>query len=137
MLQWISSNSCPLNLLLVRSHQAEIMIAMRLIQRPSNVTRVRVEPRSFNQGCRKNNAFSHSAMPPLSIPSCCYLASSITSHCKIRKFESMSNTRLVSSAEPEICNGGGGYLSEVCYVSGSVTRKILFFCKNDLILGLF
>ena len=106
MLQWISSNSCPLNLLLVRSHQAEIMIAMRLIQRPSNVTRVWVETRSFNQGCRKNDAFTHSAMPPLSIRSCCYLASSITSHCKIRKFESMSNTLYWAYFRAVRCNFG-------------------------------
>ena len=32
MFLWISSNSCPLNLLLVRSHQAEIIIVKRLIQ---------------------------------------------------------------------------------------------------------
>ena len=32
MLPWISSNSCPLNLLLVRSHQPEIIIVKGLIQ---------------------------------------------------------------------------------------------------------
>ena len=53
MFLWISSNSCPLNLLLVRSHQAEIIIVKRLIQGRNNVTRVRVEPRSFDQGRRK------------------------------------------------------------------------------------
>ena len=47
---WISSNSCPLNLLLVRSHQAEIIIAKRLIQGCNDVTRVQAEPRSFDQG---------------------------------------------------------------------------------------
>ena len=41
---WISSNSCPLNLPLVQSHQAEIIIVKRLIQGRNNVTRVRVEP---------------------------------------------------------------------------------------------
>ena len=46
MFLWISSNSCPLNLLLVRSHQAEIIIVKRLIQGRNNVTRVRVEPKS-------------------------------------------------------------------------------------------
>ena len=61
MLLWISSNSCPLNLLVVRSHQVEIIIVKRLIQRRNNVTRVRVEPRSFDQGRRKNDAFIHSA----------------------------------------------------------------------------
>ena len=60
----ISSNSCPLNLLLVQSHQAEIIIVKRLIQGRNNVTRVRVEPRSFDQGRRKNDAFTHSAMLP-------------------------------------------------------------------------
>ena len=61
---WISSNSCPLNLLLVQSHQAEIIIVKRLIQGRNNVTRVRVEPRSCDQGRRKNDAFTHSATLP-------------------------------------------------------------------------
>ena len=60
MFLWISSNSCPLNLLLVRSHQAEIIIVKRLIQGRNNVTRVRIEPRPFEQGRRKNDAFTHS-----------------------------------------------------------------------------
>ena len=64
MFLWISSNSCPLNLLLVRSHQAEIIIVKRLIQGRNSVTRVRVEPRSFNQVRRKNDAFTHSATLP-------------------------------------------------------------------------
>ena len=64
MFLWISLNSCPLNLLLVRSHQAEIIIVKRLIQGRNNVTRVRVEPRSFDQGRRKNDAFTHSATLP-------------------------------------------------------------------------
>ena len=53
MFLWISSNSCPLNLQLVRSHQAGIIIVKRLIQDCNNVTRVRVEPRPFDQGRRK------------------------------------------------------------------------------------
>ena len=53
---WISSNSCLWNLLLVLHHQAEIIIVKRLIQGRSNVTRVRVEPKSCDQGCRKNDA---------------------------------------------------------------------------------
>ena len=48
MFQWISSNSCPLNLLLFRNHQADIIIVKRLIQGRNNVTRVRVEQRSFD-----------------------------------------------------------------------------------------
>ena len=64
MFLWISSNSCPLNLLLVRSHQAEIIIVKRLIQGRNNVTRVQVKPRSFDQGRRKNDAFTHSATLP-------------------------------------------------------------------------
>ena len=64
MFLWISSNSCPLNLLLVRSHQAEIIIVKRLIQGRNSVTRVRVEPRSFDQGRRKNDAFTYSATLP-------------------------------------------------------------------------
>ena len=54
MYLWIFSNSCPLKMLLVRSHQAEIIIVKRLIQGRNNVTRVRVEPRPFDQGRRKN-----------------------------------------------------------------------------------
>ena len=57
----ISSNSCPLNLLLVRSHQAEIIIVERRIQRRNNVTRVWVEPKSCDQGRGKNNIFTLSA----------------------------------------------------------------------------
>ena len=61
---WISSNSCPLNLLLVQSHKVEIIIVKRLIQGRNNMTRVRVEPRSFDKGHRKNDAFIHSATLP-------------------------------------------------------------------------
>ena len=43
----IFSNSSPVNLLLVRNHQAEIIIVKRLIQGRKNKTRVQVEPRSF------------------------------------------------------------------------------------------
>ena len=130
MLQWISSNYCPLNLLLVRSHRAEIMIAMRLIQRPSNVTRVRVEPRLFNQGCRKNNAFTHSAMPPLSIPSCCYFASSITSHCKIRKFESMSNTSSsIKRGTRNLQWGRGLFVGNLLCVGVCDTKNFIFLQK--------
>ena len=57
MFLWISSSSCPLNLLLVRSHQAEIIVVKLLFQGRNNITRVKVEPRSYNQGCRKNDAF--------------------------------------------------------------------------------
>ena len=64
MFLYISFNSCPLNLLLVRSHQAEIIIAQRLIQGRNNVTRVRVEPRTCDHGGRKNDAFTYSAMLP-------------------------------------------------------------------------
>ena len=61
MFLWISLNSCPLNLLLVRSHQAEIIIVKHLILGRNSVTRVRVEPRSFDQGRRKNDALTHLA----------------------------------------------------------------------------
>ena len=64
MFLWISSNFCPLNLLLVRSHQAGIIIVKRLIQGRNNVTRVQVEPRLFDQGRRKNDAFTHLATLP-------------------------------------------------------------------------
>ena len=53
MFLWISSNSFPLNLLLVRSHQPEIIMVKHLIQGRNNLTMVRVEPSSFDQGLRK------------------------------------------------------------------------------------
>ena len=64
MFLWISLNFCPLNWLLVRSHQAKIMIAKRLIQGCNNVTRVRVEPRPYDQGRLTNDAFTHSVTLP-------------------------------------------------------------------------
>ena len=39
----ISLNSCPLNLLRVQTHKAEIIILKHLIQRHNNVTRVQAE----------------------------------------------------------------------------------------------
>ena len=56
--------SSHVNLLLVRSHQAEIIIVKRLIQGRNNVTRVRVEPRSCDRGRRKNDAFNLLATLP-------------------------------------------------------------------------
>ena len=56
MFLWIYSNSCQLNLLLVRSHQAEIIIAKRLAQGRNSVTRVRVGPKSGDRGRRKNDS---------------------------------------------------------------------------------
>ena len=64
MFLWISLSSCPLNLLLVRSHEAEIIIVKRLIQGHNNVTRVRVQPKPFDQGRRNNDAFTHSTTLP-------------------------------------------------------------------------
>ena len=62
------------NLLLVRSHQAEIIIIKRFIQGCNNMTRVRVEPRScdwddYNQGCeaRRKRHGSSSEAPVLHI----------------------------------------------------------------------
>ena len=46
----ISSNSCPPNLLLARSHQAEIIIVKYLIQGRNNVTSVRVELKLCDHG---------------------------------------------------------------------------------------
>ena len=69
MFLWISSNSCPLNFLLVRSYQAEIIIVKRLIQGRNNVTRVRDESRPFDQGRRKNDAFILSATLPTNLSS--------------------------------------------------------------------
>ena len=44
MFVWISSNFCPLNLLLVRNHQASRIIVKRLVHRRNNVTRVGLNP---------------------------------------------------------------------------------------------
>ena len=49
MFLWISSNSCPLNLLLIRNHQATIIIVKRLIQERDNVTRVGVVVKNLKQ----------------------------------------------------------------------------------------
>ena len=43
------------------------LIVKRLIRGRSNVTRVRFEPRSCDQGRRKNDAFTHFSMLPISI----------------------------------------------------------------------
>ena len=59
MFLWIFSNFFQLNLLLVRSHRAGIIIIKRLKQGRNNVTRVQVEPKPFHQGRRKNDAFTH------------------------------------------------------------------------------
>ena len=40
------------------------------MQGRNNVTRVRVEPRPFDQGRRKNDAFTHSATLPTNCNSC-------------------------------------------------------------------
>ena len=53
--------------MLFQSHQAEIVIVKRVIQGRNNVTRVRVEPRSFDQGRRKNDAFTFLATLPTKI----------------------------------------------------------------------
>ena len=58
------SNSCPLNLLLVQTLQAEIIIVKCLIQGHNNGTRVQVEPRSFDQSHCKNYAVTLSAPLP-------------------------------------------------------------------------
>ena len=63
----ISSNSCPLNLMLVRSHQAEVIILKRFIQECNNVTRVHVEQRSCDPGHCKNNTFTLSVTLPTNL----------------------------------------------------------------------
>ena len=77
MFLWISLNSCPLNSLLVQSHQAETIIVKRLIRRCNNVTRVRVnglnlimvEPKPWDHGRRKHDAVTHSATLPTTLVS--------------------------------------------------------------------
>ena len=49
------------------NHQAKIIIVKRLIQERNNVTRVYVEPRSCDQGRRKNDAFPFSLAADLFI----------------------------------------------------------------------
>ena len=56
MFLWISSNFCPINLLL-RSHQAEIFIVTRLIQGRNNVTECGLNPDLCCQGRGKNDAY--------------------------------------------------------------------------------
>ena len=56
MLLW----TCPLNLLLVRSHQAEIITTKPFIQGRNTVAKERVEPKLNNQHRRKNDAFTFS-----------------------------------------------------------------------------
>ena len=58
---WISLSSCPLNLLFFWSHWVEIIIVKRLVTRHNSMTWLRVEPRSCDQGRRKNDAFTLSA----------------------------------------------------------------------------
>ena len=45
------------------SHHAEIIIVQRLFHERNNMTRVRVEPRSRDQGCPKNDTFALYATP--------------------------------------------------------------------------
>ena len=53
--------SCGFHRILVGDNhrKAEIITVKRLIQGCNNVTRVRVEPRSFDQVRHKNDAFTH------------------------------------------------------------------------------
>ena len=57
---------CRISTGLFRNHQAEIIIIKRLIQKCNDVTRVWVEPRSFNHVILKNDALTHSATLPTS-----------------------------------------------------------------------
>ena len=61
---WIYSSSFSLNFLLVRSQREEIIIVKRFIQVRSNVTGMRIEPKSCHHGRRKNDTFTHSATLP-------------------------------------------------------------------------
>ena len=68
MFLWISSNSCPLNLLLVRSQIAEITIVKCLIQGRNNAIRMLIDSRSFDQDRRKNDAFTLSVTLSFTLP---------------------------------------------------------------------
>ena len=59
MFLWISLNSCPLNLLFVRSHQTEIIIVKHLIQGRNNMTRWRLNSHHTIRVVVKNDAFTH------------------------------------------------------------------------------
>ena len=52
-----------MNLLLVRSHQAEIIIVKHRIPERKNVARAKIEPNLCDQGRRKNNAFTLLSRP--------------------------------------------------------------------------
>ena len=58
---FLQINSCRLNLLFVRSLLAKLIVVKRVMQGRSKVTRVRVEPISCYQDCRKNDTFTLSA----------------------------------------------------------------------------
>ena len=64
MFLWISLNSCPRNLLLVRSHQAEMIIVKSLIQGCNNLTKVQVEPSLCDHDSPRNDAFTLLATLP-------------------------------------------------------------------------
>ena len=83
----IFSNSCPLNLLLFRSHQAEIIIIKRLIQGRNIGTRMWVEPRSCNHGRCKNDAFT------LSTP-CRQIQCSVTTVAIVILFLNLGSKRI-------------------------------------------
>ena len=80
MLLCISSNCSPLNLVLVRSHQAKIIIVKRLLQGRSNVTRVRVEPRSWDQDHHKSDTLTHLATLP-TVAWCCNVFANSGTEC--------------------------------------------------------
>ena len=68
MFLWISSNSCLLNSLFVRSHQAEIIIVKRHIQGCNNVTiGFGLNPDHSIRGRCTNDAFTHSATLPTNL----------------------------------------------------------------------
>ena len=65
MFLWISWNACPINLLLIRSHQAEVIIVKRYIQGRNDVTRVLVDLDHATKGRQNNKVFTLSATLPI------------------------------------------------------------------------
>ena len=82
MFLWISLNSCPLNLPLVQSHQAEIIIEKRLYKdaTPWPLVRVLIEPGSCDQESRKDDAFTSATLPIQ--PRLCHWVLNINSNTK-------------------------------------------------------
>ena len=102
MFLWISLSSCPLNLLYVWSSQVEVL----LIQGCNNLTRARVEPRSCDQRCRKNNAFTLSVTQTM---------------IAFQRCKFVSNNTCLTQARSQDLEKEGGYFERVRSVQATLT----------------